>query len=72
MNSLADEAVIIQTSSQCVPAVPPWLGEVVLLAEHLRKQDILSAICERVRFARRRLGHYDVIDAGGRALRLCH
>jgi len=30
--------------------------------EHLRKQGVLSAICERVRFARRRLGHYEVID----------
>jgi hypothetical protein len=62
MTSIADESVNIQTSCQCVPSVPPWFGEVVLLTEHLRKQDILSAIGERVRFARRRFGHYDVID----------
>src|SRR6266852_6144666 len=36
--------------------------EVALLAQHLRKQNILSAIGERVCFARRRFGHYDVID----------
>ena len=36
--------------------------EVALMAQHLRKQGILSATCERVRFARRRFGHYDVID----------
>ncbi len=62
MNSIADGSVIIQTSSQSVPSTPPWFGEVALMAQHLRKQGILSAICERVRFARRRFGHYDVID----------
>jgi hypothetical protein len=62
MNSIADGSVMIQTSSQSVPSTPSWFGEVALLAQHLRKQDILSAICEQVRFARRRFGHYDVID----------
>jgi hypothetical protein len=36
--------------------------EVVLLVQYLRKHDILSTIAERVRFARRRFGHYEVID----------
>ena len=36
--------------------------EVVLIVGHLRKQGILSKINERVRFARRRFGHYEVID----------
>src|SRR2546421_6051133 len=36
--------------------------EATLIVEHLRKQGVLSAICERVRFARRRFGHYEVID----------
>jgi hypothetical protein len=62
MNSIADGSLIIQTSSQSVPSTPPWFGEVALMAQHLRKQDILSTICERVRFARRRFGHYEVID----------
>jgi hypothetical protein len=62
MNSIADGLVIIQTSSESVPSTPPWFGEVVLLAQYLHKQGILSAIGERVRFARRRFGHYDVID----------
>jgi hypothetical protein len=34
----------------------------VLIVEHLRKQGVLTAINERVRFARRRFGHYEVID----------
>lgn len=62
MNSIADGSVIIQTTSESVPCPPPWFGEVALLAQHLSKQGTLSAIGERVRFARRRFGHYDVID----------
>jgi hypothetical protein len=62
MNSIADGSVIIQTASQSEPSTPPWFGEVALTAQHLRTQGILSALSERVRFARRRFGHYDVID----------
>jgi hypothetical protein len=36
--------------------------EVALLAQHLRKLGILTKISEQVRFARRRFGHYEVID----------
>ena len=62
MTSIADSSVRIQTSSECVASTPCWLGEVVLIVEHLRKQGVLAAITERVRFARRRFGHYEVID----------
>ena len=62
MLSIADGLVHIQTSSEAQFATPSWLGEVALVASHLRKQGILNKLCERVRFARRRLGHYDVID----------
>src|SRR5215472_7885333 len=36
--------------------------EVTLIAHHLKRLGVLSAIAERVRFARRRFGHYEVID----------
>src|SRR6266480_678845 len=62
MTSIADSSVSIQTSSESVPSPPCWLGEVVLLVEYLCKQGVLAAIDERVRFARRRFGHYEVID----------
>jgi hypothetical protein len=62
MTSIADGSVQIQTSAESVPSTPSWFGEVVLLVGHLRKQGILSQISERVRFARRRFGHYEVID----------
>src|SRR5438445_12287907 len=62
MTSIADGSVIIQTSSESVPSTPSWFGEVVLMAAHLRKHDVLSKISEQVRFARKRFGHYEVID----------
>ena len=62
MTSIVDSSVIIQTSAESVPAPPSWLGEAVLLIEYLRKQAMLTKICERVQFARRRMGHYEVID----------
>ncbi len=62
MSSIADSAVSIQTSSRSIPSTPSWLGEVVLISCYLSKLGILDTISERVRFARRRFGHYEVID----------
>jgi hypothetical protein len=62
MVSIADSSVTIQTSSQSVPSPPLWFGEVTLIASFLKRQKVLAAIEEQVRFARRRLGHYDPID----------
>ncbi len=62
MISIADGSVIIQTSCESVPSTPSWFGEVALIVAYLRKQGVLIEISERVRFARRRFGRYDVID----------
>src|SRR6266705_1240291 len=62
MTSIADVSVYIQTSSESVPSTPYWFGEVALIIPSLRKQGVLSAITAQVRFARRRFGHYEVID----------
>jgi hypothetical protein len=62
MTSIADGSVHIQTSSESAPSPPAWFGEVVLMAMHLRKHHVLAKISERVRFARRRFGRYEVID----------
>ncbi len=69
MNNITDGSVIIQTSSESVPAVPSWFGEVAVMVKHLRTQGVLSALCERVRFRRRRFGHYEVIDLSSGPLR---
>src|SRR5436309_7085496 len=62
MTSITDVSVDIQTSSESVPSMPSWFGEVALIIPSLRKQGILSAISSQVRLARRRFGHYEVID----------
>jgi len=62
MTSIADGSVRIQTSSECAASPPSWFGEVVLMAAHLRKHEVLGKIAEHVRFARRRFGRYEVID----------
>jgi len=62
MNNITDSSVIIQTSAESVPSTPSWFGEVALMAGYLRKHGVLTQISERVRFARRRFGYYEVID----------
>jgi hypothetical protein len=62
MSSIADGAVRIHTSAESVPSTPSWFGEIVLLTAYLQKHQVLAKISERVRFRRRRFGHYEVID----------
>jgi hypothetical protein len=60
--SSKDSSVIMQTSSQSVPSTPSWFGEVAVTAHYLQHVGVLATIEERVRFARRRFGYYDLID----------
>jgi len=60
--SSKDSEVSIQTSSQSVFSTPSWFGEVTVIAHYLGHLGVLSKISERVRFARRRFGHYDLVD----------
>lgn len=62
MTSIAYSPVNIQASAQSVPSTPCWFGEVTLIAHFLTRQGVLAAIENQVRFARRRFGHYEVID----------
>jgi len=62
MDSIANGSVIIQSISESVPSTPSWFGEEALMATYLRHHGILTKISEQVRFARRRFGHYEVID----------
>ena len=72
MTSITYSSVRIQTSAQSVPAIPSWFGEVTLIVHYLRRQDVLSQIEKQVHFARRRFGHYDVIDFVAVPPSLCH
>ena len=62
MTSITDNAVKIQTTSESNFSTPSWFGEVVLLSSYLQKHSVLSKINEQVRFARKRVGRYEVID----------
>jgi len=62
MNSISHSSVEIQTSSASLPSVPEWFGEVSLVAQYLSHLGVLDALGQRVRFARGRMGTYDVLD----------
>jgi len=54
--------VTVQTTPESQPSMPNWMGEVAAFAQILTQTGILAAITERVRFARARMGTYDLID----------
>ncbi len=62
MSTDTPSSVNIQTEASPIPSVPGWFGEVALLAHTLTRLGLLSAISERVRFARKRFGTFEFID----------
>ena len=62
MTSIADGSVKIQTTSEPNVSTPSWFGEVVVSSRYLHQHGVLNKINEHVRFARKRFGHYDVIN----------
>jgi hypothetical protein len=59
---MTHSAVKVQIAEAFVPSTPSWLGEVAAFAQVLEHEGILTAITERMRFARVRFGRYDLID----------
>jgi hypothetical protein len=55
-------SVSIQAEALPIASVPAWFGEVALLAHTLTRLGLLTTISERVRFARKRFGTFEVID----------
>ena len=55
-------SVSIQAEALPIASVPAWFGEVALLAHTLTRLGLLAEISERVRFARKRFGTFEVID----------
>src|SRR3989442_10407237 len=55
-------SVSIRTEASPIASVPAWFGEVALLAHTLTRLGLLAEISERVRFARKRFGTFEVID----------
>ena len=55
-------SVQLHTSSEPIPTVPAWFGEVALIAHTCTRLGLLTEISERVRFARKRFGTFEVLD----------
>src|SRR5438128_11624195 len=51
-----------QAEAWPIASVPAWFGEVALIAHTLTRLGLLAEISERVRFARKRFGTFEVID----------
>ena len=62
MSTDTPSSVNIQTEASPIPSVPGWFGEVALLAHTLTRLGLLAEISQRVRFARKRFGTFEVID----------
>jgi hypothetical protein len=59
---MTHSTLTVQTTPESLPSTPHWMGEVAAVAQVLKQPGILNAITERVRFARARMGTYDLID----------
>jgi hypothetical protein len=59
---MTDPVVQIQVDPTDLPSTPSWFGEVAVIAHALQRHGILTAIQERVRFVRARMGKYELID----------
>ncbi len=46
----------VETTAEARPSVPNWFGEMTLLAQHWKREGVLTAIQDQGRFARRRFG----------------
>lgn len=56
---------ILHTTPVPQSAIPPWFAESVLsvlMAGYLRSHGLLDALSTQVHLARKRFGHYEVLD----------
>ena len=59
---ISNPCIEVQTSSEDRPSVPAWFAEVVLIAQYLTEQGVLSTLTQQVHLVRERFGQYEVID----------
>ncbi len=62
MTSIVHAGIEIQLSPEVKAAVPPWFEEVLVIATYLKEQHRFASLSEQVRFARARMGRYDLMD----------
>src|SRR5258706_10110749 len=59
---IPDSCLEVHTSPCDRPSVPAWFAEVVIIAGHLAKKEVLDAFAHQVRLVRGRFGSYEPID----------
>ncbi len=59
---ISRQCIEVQTSAVDRPSVPPWFGEVTILAQHLATKGLLEAFTHQIRLVRGHFGHYEPID----------
>ena len=59
---IPDSCIEVHTSPHDRPAVPAGFAEVVIIAGHLAKKELLEAFAQQVRLIRGRFGTYEPID----------
>jgi len=59
---IPDSCIEVHTSPHDRPAVPAGFAEVVIIAGHLAKKEVLEAFAQQVRLIRGRFGTYEPID----------
>ncbi len=60
--SMTHASVHIQIAPKSAPTTPCWFGEVAIVAQLLKMYGLIDLIETKVRFARARFDHYDLID----------
>jgi hypothetical protein len=61
-DSMTPPSVHIQISSEEIPSIPCWFGEVAIVAHCFTTSGLLTAIEQQVRLVRPRFGTYEVLD----------
>lgn len=59
---IPDSCIEVHTSPLDRPSVPAWFAEVVIMARHLAKKEILDAFAHQVRLVRGHFGSYEPLD----------
>jgi hypothetical protein len=59
---MTHSTITVQTTPESLPSTPSWMGAVAAFAQILSQTGIQTRIEERVRFARARMGTYELID----------
>jgi hypothetical protein len=59
---IPDSCLEVHTSPLDRPSVPAWFAEVVIVARHLAKKEVLDAFAHQVRLIRGRFGSYEPLD----------